>query len=232
MSRIYFGNDKIDNIMKFILGTKNGASQVFDEKGNVTPVTIIEAKPNIITQIRTEEKDGYEAVQVGYEKKVKSKKLKVKSKNQDIKTEDKKIKFRYLKEFRDEKQETINKEQDKKQDYKVGDEIKVDVFEEGDKIKVSGISKGKGFQGVVKRYGFHGAPATHGTKHTHRAGGSIGDTNKARVNRGQKMPGRMGSDRITVRGLKIVKVDKENNLLAIKGAVPGHRGTLIEVKGE
>ncbi len=217
--------------MKFILGIKISASQVFDEKGNVTPVTIVEAKPNMITQIRTEEKDGYEAVQVGYEKKVKSKKLKVKSKNQDAKVEDKKLKFRYLKEFRDDEQKIRNKEQDKKQDYKVGDEIKVDVFEEGDKIKVSGISKGKGFQGVVKRHGFHGAPATHGTKHTHRAGGSIGDTNKARVNRGQKMPGRMGSDRVTVRGLKIVKVDKENNLLAIKGAVPGHKGTLIEIIG-
>jgi large subunit ribosomal protein L3 len=217
--------------MKFILGIKISASQVFDEKGNVTPVTIVEAKPNMITQIRTEEKDGYEAVQVGYEKKVKSKKLKVKSKNQDAKVEDKKLKFRYLKEFRGDEQKIRNKEQDKKQDYKVGDEIKVDVFEEGDKIKVSGISKGKGFQGVVKRHGFHGAPATHGTKHTHRAGGSIGDTNKARVNRGQKMPGRMGSDRVTVRGLKIVKVDKENNLLAIKGAVPGHKGTLIEIIG-
>ena len=194
--------------MKFILGTKIGASQIFDEKGKVTPVTIVEAKPNIITQIRTEEKDSYRAVQVGYEKKVKSKKLKVKSKNQDAKAGDKKLKFRYLKEFRNDKQEVENKEQDKEQDYKVGEEIKVDVFEEGNKVKVSGISKGKGFQGVVKRYGFHGAPATHGTKHTHRAGGSIGDTNKARVNRGQKMPGRMGSDRVTVRGLKIVKVDK------------------------
>lgn len=217
--------------MKFILGTKNGASQIFDEKGNVTPVTIVEAKPNIITQIRTEEKDGYEAVQVGYEEKNKKQETRNKKIDQDAKTEDKKLKFRYLKEFRDDGQKIRNKEQDKKQDYKIGDEIKVDVFEEGDEVKVSGISKGKGFQGVVKRYGFHGAPATHGTKHTHRAGGSIGDTNKARVNRGQKMPGRMGSDRVTVRGLKIVKVDKENNLLAVKGAVPGHKGTLIEIVG-
>jgi large subunit ribosomal protein L3 len=219
------------DFMKFILGTKNGASQIFDEKGNVTPVTIVEAKPNIITQIRTEEKDGYEAVQVGYEEKNKKQKTRNKKIDQDVKTEDKKLKFRYLKEFRDNGQKIRNKEQDKKQDYKIGDEIKVDVFEEGDEVKVSGISKGKGFQGVVKRYGFHGAPATHGTKHTHRAGGSIGDTNKARVNRGQKMPGRMGSDRVTVRGLKIVKVDKENNLLAVKGAVPGHKGTLIEIVG-
>ena len=217
--------------MKFILGIKIGASQIFDKKGNVTPVTIVEAKPNIITQIKTEEKDGYKAVQVGYEEKVKSRKLKVKSKNQDAKI-DEKIKFRYLKEFRDNEQKIKSKEKNKEQEFKVGDEIKVDVFEEGDKIKVSGISKGKGFQGVVKRHGFHGAPATHGTKHTHRAGGSIGDTNKARVNKGQKMPGRMGFDRVTVRGLKIVKVDKENNLLAIKGAVPGHKGTLIEVNSE
>ena len=225
--------------MKFILGTKNGASQIFDEKGNVIPVTIIEAKPNIITQIRTEEKDGYKAVQVGYERKNKKQKspkdnptgqAKNKKIDQDAKIEDKKIKFRYLKEFRNDEQKIKNKEKNKEQEFKIGDEIKVDIFEEGDKIKVSGISKGKGFQGVVKRYGFHGAPATHGTKHTHRAGGSIGDTNKARVNRGQKMPGRMGSDRVTVRGLKIVKVDKENNLLAIKGAVPGHKGTLIEIK--
>ena len=216
--------------MKFILGTKIGASQIFDEKGKVTPVTIVEAKPNIITQIRTEEKDSYRAVQVGYEnKKQKTKNKKI---DKNAKAENKKIKFRYLKEFRNDKQEVENKEQDKEQDYKVGEEINVDVFEEGNKVKVSGISKGKGFQGVVKRYGFHGAPATHGTKHTHRAGGSIGDTNKARVNRGQKMPGRMGSDRVTVRGLKIVKVDKENNLLAIKGAVPGHKGTLIEIRSE
>jgi large subunit ribosomal protein L3 len=224
--------------MKFILGTKNGASQIFDEKGNVIPVTIVEAKPNIITQIRKEEKDGYEAVQVGYEKKLKTQNLKLKTENKSLKTEKRDLKFRYLKEFKFqvprlpslEAKATGGQASSKFQDYKVGDEIKVDVFEEGDKIKVSGISKGKGFQGVVKRHGFHGAPATHGTKHTHRAGGSIGDTNKARVNRGQKMPGRMGSDRVTVRGLRIVKVDKDNNLLAIKGAVPGHKGTLIEIR--
>jgi len=203
--------------MKFILGIKIGASQLFDEKGNIVPVTIIEAKPNIITQIKTKEKDGYEAIQVGYDRKIK---------NQNLKIKDKDFKFRYLREFK------FQVPSFKIQDYKIGDEIDVSVFEEGDKIKVSGISKGKGFQGVVKRYGFKGSPASHGTKHTLRAGGSIGDTNKARVNKGQKMPGRMGSNRVTIRGLKIVKVDKENNLLAIKGAVPGHKGTLIEVKEE
>jgi large subunit ribosomal protein L3 len=214
--------------MKFILGTKEGASQIFNEKGNITPVTIVEAKPNIITQIRTEEKDGYKAVQVGYGKKLKTQNSKLKT---EIKNLKRNLKFRYLKEFRDDEQKIKSEKKKKEQEFKIGDEIKVDIFQEGDKVKISGISKGKGFQGVVKRHGFHGASATHGTKHTHRAGGSIGDTNKARVNKGQKMPGRMGSDRITVRGLKIVKVDKENNLLAIKGAIPGHKGTLIEIKG-
>jgi len=113
----------------------------------------------------------------------------------------------------------------------VGDVFDVSVFEEGDSVKVSGISKGKGFQGGVKRHGFHGRNATHGVKHEERTLGSVGSAYPQRVIKGRKMPGRMGYDRVTVKNLKIVKIDKENNLIVVKGAVPGHRGTLLEIRG-
>jgi len=199
-------------------------SQVFDENGRVIPVTLVEAGPCFITQIKTKEKDGYEAIQVGFgKKKLKniSKSLKghlEKSQISNLKSQNSGT--RYLREFRIEKPE-----------LKLGDEITVDVFKEGDEVKVSGISKGKGFQGVVKRHGFKGGPASHGTKHTLRAPGSIGSSFPERVWKGKKMAGRMGSDRVTIKGLKIIKVNKENNLLAIKGAVPGRKGTLLEVRG-
>lgn len=119
---------------------------------------------------------------------------------------------------------------DKIGDFKKGDMINASVFEEGDKIRVSGISKGKGFQGVVKRHGFHGGPRSHGQKHSEREGGSIGDMGSAKVYKGRKMPGRMGSDRVTVKNLKILKVDKDSNQLLISGAIPGRRGTLIEIR--
>lgn len=120
---------------------------------------------------------------------------------------------------------------DKSEDFKKGEEINVSVFAEGDNVRVSGISKGKGFQGVVKRHGFHGGPRTHGQKHSEREGGSIGATGPQRVFKGKKMPGRMGNNRITVKNLKILKVDKENNQLLISGAVPGRKGTLLEIYG-
>ncbi len=212
---------------KFILGKKIEMSQIFDEKRNVVPVTLIEAGPCYILQIKTKDsrkarsssssrrdepqgkKDGYEAIQIGFEK----------LKPSRVKKTQKQKAFRYLKEFRGD----ITK-------YKVGDEIKVDVFEEGDTVKVSGTSKGKGFQGVVKKWGFHGRPATHGTKHEERTPGSIGSAFPQRVLKGKKMAGRMGADRKTVKNLKIIKIDKENNILAVKGAVPGNRGTLLEIK--
>lgn len=195
-------------------------SQIFDEKGNRIPITLVEAGPCKITQIKTEEprtiaagelrgkKDGYNAVQIGFIKKTKK-----------IKKTEKGKEFRYLREFRN------------GENLKLGDEINVSVFQEGDIVKVSGISKGKGFQGVVKRWGFHGRPATHGTKHEERTGGSTGSSAPSRVVRGRKMAGRMGNERVAVRNLKIVRIDKENNLLAIKGAIPGKKGTLLEIKG-
>jgi len=196
--------------MKFILGQKLGMSQIFDEKGNQIPVTLVEAGPCQILQIKTKEKDGYTAIQIGFKKIEKAKKIKKTMKGKE---------FRYIKE-----QRTEGKEQ-----LKVGDKIDVSIFKEGEKVTVSGISKGKGFAGVVKRWGFHGRPRTRGTKHEERTHGSIGAATPSRVIKGIKMAGRMGGERVTVKNLKIVKIDPENNLLAIKGAVPGRRGILLEI---
>jgi len=185
-------------------------SQIFDEDGKVIPITLVEAGPCFITQIKEQKKDGYNALQIGFEKKKKVKKT------------DKNKEFHYLKEIR-------NPEE---QESKVGDKIDVSIFKEGDKVKVSGISKGKGFQGGVKRWGFHGKSATHGVKHEHRTLGSVGSTDAARVFKGKKMPGRMGYERVTKKNLKIAKIDIENNLIAIKGAVPGRPGTLLEIASQ
>jgi len=193
--------------MKFILGKKKEMSQIFDEKGNVYPVTLIEAGPCFVTQMKNEEKDKYSAVQIGYVKKTKH-----------VKKTEKGREYRYLKEFKN------------GENLKAGDEINVSVFQEGDKVKISGISKGKGFAGAVKRHGFKGKlSATHGTKHEHRTIGSIGSRFPQRVIKGRRMPGRMGAERITTKNLKIVKIDKEKNLIAVNGAVPGSRGTLLEI---
>jgi large subunit ribosomal protein L3 len=197
--------------MKFILGLKLGMTQIFDEKGNVVPVTLIEAGPCIVTQIKTKEKDGYEAIQIGFLPKKKR-----------VKKTEKGKEFRYLREF-----PILNSQFSMKK----GDTIDVGIFQEGDKVKISGISKGKGFAGAVKRWGFKGKlSATHGTKHEHRTLGSVGTSFPERVIKGKKMPGRTGGERVTVRNLKIVKVDPENNLLAVKGAVPGSKGTLLEIR--
>ena len=198
--------------MKFILGQKIGMSQIFNEKGNQIPITLIEAGPCIVTQVKTKEKDVYTAIQIGF-KKLKEKKIKKSQKQKP---------FKYLREFRG--NIDISK-------YKVGDNIDVSIFKEENKVSVSGISKGKGFAGVVKRWGFHGRPRTRGTKHEERGPGSIGAATPSRVIKGIKMAGRMGGERVTVKNLKIVKIDKENNLLAVKGAVPGRRGTLMEIRG-
>ncbi len=200
--------------MKFILGKKIEMTQVFSEKGKVIPVTLVEAGPCVVTQIKIADKDKYEAVQIGFEKIEKKNKIKKTMKGKE---------FKYLKEQR------IS---DNEQKLKVGDRIDVAFFQEGDKVKISGISKGKGFQGAVKRWGFHGRNASHGVKHEQRTLGSVGSAYPQRVIKGRKMPGRMGADRITVKNLKIVKIDKENNLLAVKGAVPGRRGTLLEIRSE
>lgn len=206
---------------KFILGKKLGMTQVFDETGNVIPVTVVEAGPCYVTQIKAKEKDGYQAVQVGFGQVKKNKKPKAGHLKKAMTNDQAPMtKLRYLKEFRVE---------DGK--FEAGQEIKADIFQAGDVVKVSGISKGKGFAGVVKRHGFRGAPASHGTKHALRQPGSIGSSFPERVRRGLKMAGRMGSDRVTIKNLKIVNVDLENNIIAIGGAVPGNRGTLLEILG-
>jgi large subunit ribosomal protein L3 len=193
--------------MKCILGKKIEMAQVFDENGNVVPVTLVMAGDCNVLQVKTKEKDGYEAIKVGFEN-----------------LPERKIKktgtpFRFVKEFRTD----ISA-------YKVGDVINNSIFTPGDIVKVIGISKGKGFQGGVKRYGFRGKlSATHGNKHEHRTIGSVGCATPARVLKGKRMPGRTGSDRVTVKNLEVVKIDKKNKIIAIKGAVPGRRGTLLEI---
>jgi len=195
--------------MKYILGKKIGMSQIFDEKGNRIGVTLIEAGPCQVLDIKKKERDGYEAVQIGYVQ-MKEKKLKKTQKGKP---------FRYLREFKDD----ISK-------YNIGQKIDVSLFKEGEKVQVSGISKGKGFSGVVKRWGFAGRPSSHGTKHEERTPGSVGASTPSRVVRGIKMAGRMGGERKTIKNLKLIKVDPEKNILALEGAVPGRRGTLLEVK--
>jgi len=192
---------------KFILAKKIKMSQIW--KGDkVVPVTLIEAGPCSVLEIKKEDKDGYSAVQLGFEK----------LKEKKIKKSQKKKPYRYLREFRTEAD-----------GLKVGDAIDVGIFEEGDKVKVAGISKGKGFQGGVKRWGFHGFGKGHGVKHGERRIGSIGSAYPQRVIKGRKMPGRMGAERVSIKNLAIVQIDKEKNQLAIRGAVPGRRGTLLEI---
>lgn len=203
--------------MKFILGKKLEMSQLFDERGNQIPITLVEAGPCAVLQVKQKEKDGYESVQIGFQKIEKKKKIKKTMKGKE---------FRYLREFK-----IVKEDKSSFPSFAVAQVIDVSVFQEGDIVKISGISKGKGFQGAVKRWGFHGRNATHGVKHEQRTLGSIGTSFPERVIKGKKMPGRMGAERVTVKNLKIVKIDKENNLLAIKGAVPGRRGTLLEIRG-
>lgn len=196
--------------MKFILGKKIEMSQMFDEKGNIIPVTLVAAGPCVVLQKKTKEKDGYEAVQVGFMKLEKKNKIKKTMKGKE---------YRHVKEARI----------DAKDESKAGDEITVAMFKEGDKVNVIATSKGKGFQGGVKKHGFHGRNSSHGAKHESRQIGSVGQRFPQHVIKGRKMPGRMGFDRITVKNLKIAGIDAQNNILALKGAVPGHRGTLLEI---
>jgi large subunit ribosomal protein L3 len=195
--------------MKFIFGKKLGMSTIYDEKQGALNVTLVECGPNIVTQIRNIEKDKYEAVQIGIE-----------SEKQKTKGEKSRKKFLKIKEF---KAET--------KDLKSGEAIDINQFEIGDKVKVSGITKAKGFQGVVKRHGFKGSPKSHGHKHDLRAPGSIGATYPEHVIKGKRMAGRMGGVRSSVRNLKIVEIDKENNILFLRGAVPGVKGRIVEIVG-
>ncbi|MBD3224077.1 MAG: 50S ribosomal protein L3 [Caldithrix sp.] len=204
--------------MAGILGKKIGMSQVFDADGVVIPVTVIKAGPCVVTQVKKADSDGYDAVQLGYGQ-VKEKRV-----NNPLKGHYKKANVtpqRHLKEFDFSDLENV----------KPGDEIKVDIFEENTTVKISGLSKGKGFQGVMKRHGFSGAQKTHGQSDRWRAPGSIGhSSDPSRVFKGKKMAGRTGFERITIKNVQIVKVDSENNLLLVKGSVPGARNSLLEIR--
>ncbi|MCB0727940.1 MAG: 50S ribosomal protein L3 [Ignavibacteriae bacterium] len=203
--------------MTGILGKKIGMTTVFQPDGNVVPCTVIEAGPCYVTQIRTKERDGYEAVQFGFEEK------REKNTTKPLAGKFKKIKtpmLRHLKEFRD---FPVG-------DLKEGDTVNVDLFKEGDTVKVTGVSKGKGFQGVVKRHGFGGGQRTHGQSDRQRAPGSIGGSSyPSRVFKGQRMAGRMGNDTISVRNLKVIKIFNDSNLILIKGAVPGAISGIVEI---
>ena len=214
--------------MKFILGKKLDMTQAWRED-KVLAATRIQAGPCIVVQAKTSEKDGYQAVQVGFGKR-KKKNIKKPQQGHMKDLGD----FKYLSEFRIDTPMKAKDVKERQGEIKLrqGDKIDVSIFEKGDKVKVTGISKGKGFQGVVKRHGFHGAPKSHGTKDQLRMPGSIGSTGPAHVFKGKKMPGRMGGDQVTVAGLEIADVDKENNILSIKGAVPGARNGLLLIQGE
>lgn len=202
--------------MKFILGTKENMTQFFTEEGIVIPATIVSVPKAVVTQIKTADTDGYVAIQLASGERKEKNIAKA-----QIGHFAGKGNFRFVREFRLKGEETSG--------LSLGDEINADIFAAGDVVAVSGISKGKGFQGPVKRHGFSGAPTSHGHRHDTRKPGSIGATGPQRVFKGTRMAGRMGSDRITVKNLEIVAVDAKNNQLLVKGALPGKRGTLLEI---
>jgi len=201
---------------KGILGRKIGMTQVFAENGELIPVTVIEAANNVVLQKKTVETDGYEAIQIGFEDK--REKLSNKPEKGHVQKANTAPK-RFVREFR-----SANPA-----DYELGQEVKVSIFAEGDTVDVTGVSKGKGFQGAIKRHGQSRGPMTHGSRY-HRRPGSMGPVAPNRVFKGKLLPGRMGGEQVTVQNLTIVKVDVERNLLLVKGNVPGARKTLIKVK--
>jgi large subunit ribosomal protein L3 len=210
--------------MKFILAKKVNMTQIFGEDGKVASATVLNMEPATVSQVKTKEKDGYNAVQIGTgvrKGKNISKAVKGQIKGLDG-MQDGKIGFETMREFRADDISSYNK----------GDKIGVETFAVGDNVTVSAISKGKGFQGVVKRHGFHGGPRSHGQKHSEREPGSIGGGGRSggKVIKGMRMAGRTGGDRTTVKNLKVLGIDSENNTILVSGAVPGRRGTLVEIK--
>lgn len=204
--------------MKFILGTKESMTQVFDAQGLAHPVTILRVTPVKVTQVKTKETDGYEAVQIASGEQKAHRVSKAEQGHQGGA-------FKHVVEFRprvgtDESVASFAKDAS----------LDASVFAEGDMVRVSAISKGKGFQGVVKRHGFAGDKASHGRKHSLRSPGAIGAGGMQRVFKGKRMAGRMGGDRVTVTNLKVVAVNKDENIILVRGAVPGRRGTLVEVR--
>ncbi|WP_085993685.1 50S ribosomal protein L3 [Oceanobacillus senegalensis] len=200
---------------KGILGRKIGMTQLFTDNGELIPVTVIQAEPNVVLQKRTVENDGYKALQFGFADKKESRTNKAeKGHAEKANTAPK----RYVREIR-------NANLD---EYEVGQEIKVDIFEAGEKVDVTGTSKGKGFQGAIKRHGQQRGPMTHGS-HYHRSPGSMGSIDGMRVFKGKKLPGHMGSNQVTIQNLEIVSVDTEKNLLLVKGNVPGAKKSYVKV---
>ena len=202
---------------KAILATKVGMTQVFNEDGSLTPVTVLQAGPCVVTQVKTLDKDGYAAVQVGYT----DKREKLVSKPQKGMFDKAGVAYkRYIREFRFE-------DADK---YEVKQEIKADIFAEGDKVDACGISKGKGYQGAIRRHGQHRGPMAHGSKYHRHAGSNGTSSDPSRVYPGKKMSGRMGGNQVTVQNLEVVRVDPEKNLILVKGAVPGPKKALVTLK--
>ena len=202
---------------KAILATKVGMTQIFNEDGVLTPVTVLQAGPCVVTQVKTVETDGYSAVQVGYvdkREKLVNKPLKGQFDKAGVSYK------RYLREFRLEDAEN----------YELGQEIKADVFAAGDKIDVSAVSKGKGFQGAIKRHGQSRGPMAHGSKYHRHAGSNGAASDPSKVFKGKKMPGHMGHKKVTVQNLEIVRVDLDNSLILVKGAVPGPKKSLVTIK--
>jgi len=205
-------------MVKAIIGKKAGMTQIFDEKGRVIPVTVIEAGPCVVVQKKTEGKDGYDSVQLGFED-VKERKLS-KPELGHLKTAGVSAK-KHLKEFRLEDTSALN----------VGDVLKADVFAEGDKVDITGISKGKGFAGVIKRHGAGRTPTSHGGGPVHRHAGSMGSgTDPSRIFKGKMGAGHMGAEQVTIQNLDVVKVDANLNIIAVRGAIPGPKGGIVYLK--
>ena len=200
---------------KAILATKVGMTQIFNEAGELVPVTVLQAGPCVVTQVKTTENDGYEAVQVGFED------IREKLVNKPVKGMFDKAGVSYKRYVREFKLEG---------EYSVKDEIKVDVFEAGDKIDATAIAKGKGFQGAIKRHGQSRGPMAHGSKYHRHAGSNGSCSTPSRVFKGKKMPGHMGGKKVTTQNLEVVRVDAEKNLLLVKGAVPGPKKSLVTIK--
>ena len=202
---------------KGIIGKKIGMTQIFDEKGNVIPVTVIETAGNVVAQVKTVETDGYNAIQLGYGE-IKDKHINKPETGHFAKA--KLANKKHLREFR----------MDSVEEYKVGDEVKADIFTAGEKIDVQGTSKGKGFQGVIKRHGQSRGPMGHGSMY-HRRPGSMGSTSTpGRVFKGKKLPGHMGHVTVTIQNLDVIKVDMDKNVILVKGSVPGAKGAILKIK--
>lgn len=202
---------------KAILATKVGMTQIFNESGVLVPVTVLEAGPCVVTQIKTKDSDGYDAVQVGY------KAVRPKLVNKPLKGVFEKAGVEVKKHLQEFKFDDVSS-------YKIADEIKADIFAAGDKIDVTAVSKGKGYQGAIKRHGQHRGPMAHGSKYHRHAGSNGSSSDPGHVAKGKKMPGHMGSEKVTVQNLEVVRVDAEKNLILVKGAVPGPRKSLVTVR--